>query len=357
MNDNKNNQKREVLYKGTRRKKENSAIKKPESSPSGPPDIANYGSVILPFVLCAICMTIVVVAVVINSCLLPFSHNLLAPVIMEIIAIILPCYLMILAIHADLSPLEQMKAVGFARVRAKHIFFLIFCSFFMMCVSLFLSIIFGGTYASAEGMTILGTFTAGENEYTSSIPYLIVAYALVPAFAEEFLFRGIVFSQLKRVSLAVAISLSSALSALFCFDLGGLIPSLFIGLSFGFVRYSTGSLLACMIVHFLLNLYKLFLETNISAYYLSAQNNLLLLTVIIVATLISAVLFFAESASIYRQKAQDVVQGQTSDMPRCVSGKAIVHDLKAIFSCKPALISAIVCAALFVAVVIIRFVT
>ena len=308
----------------------------------------------LSLILCAVAFAICLIMLVLDRFVFTIGDELLAPVIAQLITLVLPAYLVILLTYREKSALLQMKKIGFCKLRAKYIFFIIFSALFAVCLSLMLTLSFGGSYDASGGFTLLGIFTAGENEFSVSAPYLIVVYAVVPAMTEEFFFRGVIFSQLKEVSFPFAALIS--LFALSGFSLGGLIPMFFFGIMLVFVLYTTNSLWACAIVHFLFNLYKLFLEANIAAYFLSSTNTALLIITLSLALLISALLFFSESARIYRARAEKIAKGSETSASEFVNVRSVGKELRSALAYKPSLVSSLICLALFVAAVIINYI-
>lgn len=310
----------------------------------------------LPMLLAAVVFTICFITLVINKFIYPIGRELLAPVILQFIALVIPAYLVIMLSSAEKSTFSQMKEIGFSSIRADHVFFLIFASLFAACASLMLTLAFGGAQDAAKGVTLLGSFTAGENEYSVSIPYIILTYAIIPAFAEELLFRGVMFSRLEKVSFPFAALVSTLICALSGFTLGGLIPALFTGLLSTFILYTTGSLWACVIMHLAFNLYRLFLETNISAYFLSSADNGLLVTVAALALAITALLFFSEGARIFRKRADDIATRALRSENKLCDIKRIPADVRSAFAYKPTLVCSIICLFLFAATVIINYI-
>ena len=311
---------------------------------------------VLSLILCAVAFAICLIMLVLDRFVFPIGDELLAPVIAQLITLVLPAYLVILLTYRERSAFLQMKKIGFCKLRAKYIFFIIFSALFAVCLSLMLTLSFGGSYDASGGFTLLGIFTAGENEFSVSAPYLIVVYAVVPAMTEEFFFRGVIFSQLKEVSFPFAALISSLLFALSGFSLGGLIPMFFFGIMLVFVFYTTSSLWACAIVHFLFNLYKLFLEANVAAYFLSSTNTALLIITLSLALLISALLFFSESARIYRARAEKIAKGSETSASEFVNVRSVGKELRSALAYKPSLVSSLICLALFVAAVIINYI-
>lgn len=308
-----------------------------------------------PLLLCAACMSIILAAFLTDRFIYSFGQGLLAPAIVEIIAILLPCLLLILLSGASSSDTFSPKSIGFARLRAEYVFMLLFAALFMCCCSLVLSVIFGGVYSSADGYTLMGIFTAGKNEYTVSTPYLILTYAVIPAVTEEIMFRGIVFKELSDTSIRLAATVSAILFALFSFSLGNFVPTLFCGLLLAFILQTTGSLISCMIVRFIFSLYKLFVESNVSAYFLSSQNRALLIITVITATLISAVLFFSEASRIYRAKAVTVKSGKQKGKKPDLSVRELFCALERLISFRPTTVCCIICLCIYAAIIIMNY--
>lgn len=311
----------------------------------------------LPLLLCLVCFAISLLTLILDRFIYPFGNELLAPMIISAAALILPAYLAIMISSAEKSPREKLAELGFHKISVDHVFFLIFTSLFMMAGSLMLTLALGGAEDASRGITLFGTFVAGENEFTVSYPYLILAYALLPAIAEELLFRGVVFSQLSKVSFSFAAIVSTVLYALFGFSLGGVIPTLFVGILTVFVLYTTGSVVGCMIVHFLFNLYRLFLEANVSAYFLSQSNRLLLFLTLSLALLISAILFLSECLRIYRKRAKEIKGKSARSANKSETLRSIAESVRSTLAYIPSLVFTIIIVAIFAATVIINFIT
>ena len=334
------------------------AVIKPNSEPSARTDSSEasdrkYQEPAIPLFLCLVCMVIILIAAVINAFVYPFGNALLAPVILEVLAVIFPCYLVLLTMYPKKRGVDQFKSIGFCKFGARYIFFILFAALFLMAAQTLISILFGGVYSAAEGLTLLGVFTAGNNDYTSSIPYLILVYAVIPAVAEELLLRGMIFSQLKGVGFAAASAISAILSGFFGFSLGGFLPTLFSALVMCFVLHTTGSLWACMSVHLLFNLYRLLVGVNVSAYYVSSASRGLLLVVILGAVLIFGALFFGESAKVYREDAERVTSGEGQS--RSLALGRFIPDIKKTASYRPSVVLFALCAVIFAAVTAIGY--
>lgn len=85
------------------------------------------------------------------------------------------------------------------------------------------------------------------------LPLVLLIMALTPALCEETLFRGLVFSGLRRMGPAVAIGVTAVLFGLAHGSLYRLLPTAFLGLGLGYARYCTGSIAPSILIHALNN--------------------------------------------------------------------------------------------------------
>jgi membrane protease YdiL (CAAX protease family) len=308
----------------------------------------------LAAVLSAIAMGIILVAVIIDKFIYPFGQEPLSPIIAQILILLVPAYVLTVLAFPQKSTAEQMREIGIRRLRAEYLFFLIFTAFFAICTSFMLNMIFGGVKSAADGFTILGAFRAGEQEFSIGAPYLIATYALIPAFVEEFAFRGVIYHSLPGMQKNIALIISSVLYALFFFSPAQIPEAIVIGIILCFVLRTTGSLVACMLVHFVVNLYRLFLQTNISQYLITSHNRALLIIIALLAFLLSAALFFSESARIYRARsAREKEFPERARPAKKLDVKVEWQRLVAVFSFKPTLIASIVAIALYIAIIVV----
>ena len=310
----------------------------------------------LPLLLSTVSFAICFITLIIDKFISPVGKEPLAPVILQLVALAIPAYLAIMLTSQEKSAVRQMRGIGFCALRAEYIFFTLFSALFAASASLLLNLVFGGVYDMSRGITLLGTFTAGESEYSVSVPYLVLTYALIPAICEEFLFRGVIFSRLEKVGFPYSAFVTTVLYAAFGLTLGGIIPSLFVGILSVFVLYTTGTLWACVIMHLLFNLYRLFLESNISAYFLSSQNNILLVVTVLSVLFLSAILFFSESARIYRSRAEKIAENRQKSVSKLANIRSVRKELRSTFAYRPSLVLSIICLAIFVATVIINYI-
>lgn len=149
----------------------------------------------------------------------------------------------------------------------------------------------------------IGLNASGGQIYSMDTPLRVVlglfAYSLLPAFAEELLFRGVIFKGLSRKAKPVTAIMLSAL--MFCLMHGGIQQTLYqflLGVALGYIMYHTGNIIFPMIFHFLNNLVVVILELtggfnsflggfeqNVGGYFLA-------LAIAVVATAVIVLLFW-----------------------------------------------------------------
>ena len=95
--------------------------------------------------------------------------------------------------------------------------------------------------------------SAPETPYKGTpfvILFLIITNCILPAVLEEFVFRGIILSSLRRFGDAFAIMVSAVLFSLVHCNLVQIPFALIVGIVLGFITIKTNSLLIPMLVHF-----------------------------------------------------------------------------------------------------------
>ncbi|MBQ2240550.1 MAG: CPBP family intramembrane metalloprotease, partial [Clostridia bacterium] len=104
-----------------------------------------------------------------------------------------------------------------------------------------------GDSAFAGDYDLWGVFISKNEGTAQSSLYLILAYAVLPALCEEFVFRGLLISEYEKRSSAAAVLLSSIFFALLHFDIERFPTYFFAGLMLSLILYASRSLLAVMV--------------------------------------------------------------------------------------------------------------
>ena len=102
-------------------------------------------------------------------------------------------------------------------------------------------------------------FDSSSQSLTSNILY-IISTALVPAFSEEFAFRGILMGSLRKYGDSFAVIASAVLFGAMHGNIIQIPFAFILGLIFGYVSCKTNSILPAIIIHFINNFYAVILD-------------------------------------------------------------------------------------------------
>ena len=110
--------------------------------------------------------------------------------------------------------------------------------------------------ALCTGLDILVSLLSGapaDTRITANIPLAIITLALLPAAAEELLFRGFILHSLRQYGDVFAVIISSVLFAAVHLNPAAAILAFLSGMVLGFIRIKTGRLLSSVLTHFIIN--------------------------------------------------------------------------------------------------------
>ncbi len=138
--------------------------------------------------------------------------------------------------------------------------------------------------------------------------YAVLAFCILPAIAEEFLFRGILLAEYESVSVPFAIGISSLFFGMLHLNFARLPAYVFSGIILALVAYAARSVLASMLLHILHNIAALWTEGYVAKFSDAAGARSVLLVFILVCVLfVSLILFFMEAQRIYQDYGENAV--------------------------------------------------
>ncbi len=152
--------------------------------------------------------------------------------------------------------------------------------------------------------SVYSSFEPGKHYGFGTVMLMIIAYALIPAICEEFVFRGIFCSLYETHGLLPSAIISTLFFTLVHLNAAGFPVFIYAGLILWLVLYATSSIYVTMGVHFVYNLFCLFGLPYISSYYGDSLDSELFVFIVTVVFLISASVFCICNAWIYRKRAK-----------------------------------------------------
>lgn len=133
-----------------------------------------------------------------------------------------------------------------------HILFLIFAALFFICGMLMIKFFYFVNGGSVASLVNFYEDFSGTTEGAGHLE-IILSLIIIPAFCEEFFFRGIIFSEYRRYGTANAVIMSALCFAMLHFSIENMAIYLFTGLLLGFVTAMTRSIIPSIALHLLSN--------------------------------------------------------------------------------------------------------
>lgn len=221
----------------------------------------------------------------------------LSTILLQLLIFPIPAYVYIRLRGRDFPATLRLR-----RVSLSHILLILSGILFLIAGCTLLAMLCG-MFNDQTSFTLYDTFTSVNDGTAGATLRLLLAYAVLPAFCEELVFRGILCAEYEQGGILFAMVSSSLFFALLHFKLAALPVYLLAGLLLSLVRYITRSTVAAMLVHLGYNVFGVLAQAGISGYCRSTGNLALLVVVLIALLLLSAALFCGETARILRQRA------------------------------------------------------
>lgn len=187
-------------------------------------------------------------------------------------------------------------------IRVRHISLAFYALLLMICAGIALSLLmyrlFPESFAASASAGLMGSV---EMTGTADTVYTALAFGILPAILEEFVFRGIVLTEYTPYGAGVAVIFSSLLFAFSHFTPVRLPIYLFTGTILALTVGATGSVITTAVIHSAYNVFSLYFEKYIYKIAAKQSGGMILLTFIVVTVLlISAILFFGRAERLYR---------------------------------------------------------
>ena len=156
------------------------------------------------------------------------------------------------------KPKAIFKTCNFEKINIQTILISFALGILCFFINVAVSSLFSGIL-TFTGYRYIGSY--GEGDYSiGNFFFQILIVAIMPAFCEEFLHRGIVLQGIKHMGFKRAIFISSLLFGLLHFNVGQVAYAFVIGLVLGFVAVVSKNILPAMIIHFVNNFINVYLE-------------------------------------------------------------------------------------------------
>ena len=233
-----------------------------------PPDVEKLKSsltrkALVTPVMSAVVMVLMFAARAADSSLYSMRDNIyLSVIILQLMVFVLPGIFML-----RLKGTGAVMKLNFRLLKVKHIRFIVYSALTLIGAAMLLKIAMYELGVYSGEFTFFGRFVPYGSVRTdfSGIAYLIIAFAVVPTFAEEFVYRCLIFCEYNDLAGGVLTALvTSLMYSLLSFSFTQLPLYFMVGMILSFVTSVTGSVWAAMIVRFVYSLLSLLFEYNLS---------------------------------------------------------------------------------------------
>ena len=246
----------------------------------------------------------------VDARLLDRDSEYVGVILIQVLIFIIPAIL-----YCKLRGESFAERIRLRAPRLSHIPFLLYLLVVMIAGSLLTSIITGGIRSLDGSFTLYDTFVARTGA-PAETAYAILAYAFLPAVCEELTYRSILCSEYEKRGAGVAIVASALLFAMLHFSFAHFLTYLVLGALLAAAMYTTRSFLAPILLHICYNVFCLFGQPYLSAFYINAGSNEIFIFCVVVLFLLFAAFAAGEARKIYHVHAKkNISSGYTTPLP------------------------------------------
>ncbi len=262
-------------------------------------EISRVRTLHLPPALVLCSFLFLILARLVDTALLKRGSAMIGAVLLQILIFVVPSVL-----YSALRGEKFTKRIRLTPPKLSHLWFCFCILAVMITGSMLTSILTGGIDSLSGGFVLYNTFSAQSSGDFFGVAALVIAYALVPAFCEELVFRAYLCAEYEHLGVAISITASSLFFAMLHFSFPLLLTYLFLGALLAAVLYATRSFFAVFALHFCYNLFCLFGQPYLSAFYVHAGTNDIFLFCIVTLFLLFAAFAAGEARKIYHLYAR-----------------------------------------------------
>lgn len=240
------------------------------------------------------------------------ANEYLSVIILQLLAFGFPAAIIYRFKTLDLFGKAKEKAEPYHRkirmtaIRPAYAVITVAAVFALISGCLLLSINFTGKSSLEGSFSLYDTFVSKYNGTSLGAVWLILAYAALPAFCEEMIFRGIVLSEYEeRYGTVCAFVMNTVFFAFLHFNISKLLVYLFAGVVLTALLYATRNLFCVMLAHFAYNVFGIFGQQYITEFYVTAGNLWAVVVVLLALFLLSASVFCGSASRLYGMYSKD----------------------------------------------------
>ncbi|MBE6667479.1 MAG: CPBP family intramembrane metalloprotease [Ruminococcaceae bacterium] len=255
----------------------------------------NHTIILHPTVLVLATYVMLLFSKIIDITLVNRENEYFSVVILQMMIFILPG-----AIWCMFSGEKYMQTLRLKAFKPRHLILIVSATVVMAMGGLIISLLIGGLESLSNNFSLYDTFISKSEGTIPSKIYLVMAYAVLPAIGEEFIYRGILCSEYEKGGVTRAIVFSSLFFALLHFNLHNLPVYIFSGIILALTLYATKSLFGAILTHFLYNIFGIFGQSYMGNLYRITTSPKLFVILAVLLFLVAAIVFCSEAARLYK---------------------------------------------------------
>lgn len=218
------------------------------------------------------------------------SDGYLRTIVLQLIIFLLPS-----VIYCKLRGDKFSHKLRLSLLGAEQLLLTVLSSLLLICGSLILNIILsGGSWSGTSLTQVNGTLDV------RTFIYITLAYAALPAFCEEFVFRAVLSAEYERYGILCSATMTTLFFAMLHFSFSQFVIYLFAGVVLYITMLATRSFFGAVIVHFLFNMYGLFGQGFANEVYQTTGSAELFVIIVFALFLLVLTAFCGEASRIYR---------------------------------------------------------
>ncbi len=229
----------------------------------------------------------------IESRLLDRGSQYVGVILLQVLIFLLPAIL-----YCKIRGDGFTARIRLSPVRLSHIPLILAVLVMMITGGLLTSILTGGIKSLVGNFTLYDTFVA-RTSTPLDILYALLAYALLPALGEELIYRSILCAELERNGVGVSITVSALFFAMLHFSFAHFLTYFALGLLLAASMYATRSFFVPLVLHLCYNIFCLFGQPFLSAFYVNAGSTRIFLFCVITLFLLASAIAAGEARKIY----------------------------------------------------------
>ncbi len=277
-------------------KRKEGKAKKINAEPKVKAHMAEEKNIVLqPTVVVLATYVLLLFSKIIDITLLSRDNEYLSVVFLQMMIFLIPA-----AVWCRFSGEKYIRSLRIRMFKADSILLVISSSLLMISGGILISLLFGGLESLSANFSLYDTFISKDDGTAPVKLYLILAYAVLPAICEEFVYRGILCHEYERGGVLRAILLSSLFFALLHFNIQNFPVYLFAGIILAVTMYATRSLIGAISAHFLYNIFGIFGQPYINTFYNMTGSTEFFVIIVGILFLTSSAVFLSQASRLYK---------------------------------------------------------